>query len=81
MSENESRTPSGGIPVPRATKGSRVGYLTEVRRELAKVDWPTPKETIRLTGIVFAVVGIATLTIYLMSLASDILVKLVQGRV
>jgi preprotein translocase SecE subunit len=76
MSQNESR-PSGSIPIPKKERSS---FVTEVRRELSKVDWPKPKETARMTGVVFAIVAIAGVSIYIMSLASNVLVHMIQGR-
>lgn len=68
------------VPIPRAQRGGISGYIKEIQREMQKVDWPTPKETLKLTGVVFAVIIIATTAVYLMSLASDTLVRLIQGR-
>lgn len=40
-------------------------FIREVRREVAKVTWPTRKETIITTGMVFVMVFLAAIFFFL----------------
>ncbi len=44
----------GGVPLPKSRRGVK-GFFKEVGREMKKVNWPTKKETNRLTGVVMGV--------------------------
>lgn len=78
---NDSRpAATASVPVPRVTRGGPKAFLRDVRRELTKVEWPSRKETNRLTGVVFAVVGIALVAVFLMAQATEILIKIMQGK-
>ena len=69
------KTPQqASIPVPKSKRGLK-GFFTESVRELKKVDWPTPKETNRLTGIVLAVCALSVGVLYGMSFVSDFVVQ------
>jgi|GEM_PF-1572434 len=40
---------------------SAIKFLREVKAELARITWPTPKEVVVITGVVVCVVSIACL--------------------
>lgn len=48
-----------------ATSGQPMKYLREVRSELKKVIWPTPKQTVSYTGfvVVFTLVVVAIISL------------------
>jgi preprotein translocase SecE subunit len=48
---NES---SGKVALPSSRRGVK-GFFSETARELRKVNWPSPREATRLTGIVLTV--------------------------
>jgi len=52
------------------------GFFKEVVREIKKVNWPTPKETNRLTGIVLAVCGLIVAVLSALSYVIDTIVTL-----
>ncbi len=58
-------------------------YLRELRSELKKVVWPTPKQVIKNTGIVFACVILIGLFIWILdpvaTVARDALIDLFHG--
>ncbi|MGA0346722.1 MAG: preprotein translocase subunit SecE [Alphaproteobacteria bacterium] len=54
-------------------------FLQEVKREVAKVTWPSRKETTISTVMVFVFVTIAALFFFLVDQALAVLVKLVLG--
>ncbi len=60
-------------------KTNPVQFLQEVRREVAKVTWPTRKETTISTIMVFIFVTIAALFFFLVDQALAVLVRLVLG--
>lgn len=71
--------PQPGLPV---SKRGLKGYFAEVKREIKKVNWPTPHETNRLTGIVLVVCAIIVLVLFGLSQVADTLVSLLtKGRV
>lgn len=43
------------VPVPNLKRRGISGFVSDVRREMKHVTWPTRKETTRLTGVVLAV--------------------------
>lgn len=66
-------------PIPKPGRGGLKGYFSEVIRELKKVQWPTPRETTRLTGVVAAVCAICLVVIYVLSfLITNIIDMLVR---
>ena len=40
-------------------------FLREVRSEVAKVTWPSRKETLQMTGMVFAMAALAAIFFFL----------------
>jgi preprotein translocase subunit SecE len=54
MSEQQAK-----LPMPKTKRGLGT-FFAEVKREIKKVSWPTPKETNRLFGVVLAVCLILT---------------------
>ncbi len=44
-------------------------FIREVRREVSKVTWPTRKETVITTGMVFVMVFLAAIFFFLVDLA------------
>ncbi len=44
----------GKVALPSSRRGVK-GFFSETARELRKVNWPSPRETTRLTGIVLTV--------------------------
>lgn len=60
--------------------GSRISkWFREMRSELKKVVWPTPKQTLNNTLVVIAMVILVGVVIYLFSLAATELVRLIIG--
>lgn len=78
--EPKSPQPASSIPVPKTSRGGIKGYFNDVVRELKKVDWPPVKETNRLTGVVLAVCVIIAVTMTLLSVGVDTVIKLIQGK-
>lgn len=69
------------LPTPKSRRGLK-GFISEVGRELGRVNWPTKQETNRLTGVVLGVCLIIALLISGMSWISGILVSLItKGKV
>lgn len=64
-------------PIPKPGRGGLKGYISDVARELRKVQWPTPKETTRLTGVVIAVCAISLATISIMAFLSATLIEMI----
>ncbi|MDH3476084.1 MAG: preprotein translocase subunit SecE [Rhodospirillales bacterium] len=54
-------------------------YIREVRQEVAKVTWPTRKETMITTGMVFFMVFLAALFFFLVDQALAAIVRLILG--
>ena len=54
---------SDQVNVPEKTKSgfSLVGFINETRREIGKVAWPSRKETMITTAMVFVMVAIASI--------------------
>ena len=78
--DDEPRKTSGSLPIPRSKRGLK-GFLSEVRRELDKVSWPTKPETNRLTGVVLALCVLIVALLTSMSTVADTLVRLITtGR-
>ncbi len=60
-------------------KTNPVEFVQQVRREVAKVTWPTRRETTVSTTMVFIFVTIAAIFFFLVDQALAVLVKLVLG--
>ncbi|HZP78024.1 MAG TPA: preprotein translocase subunit SecE [Pseudolabrys sp.] len=54
-------------------------FLQEVREEANKVTWPSRRETLVTTGMVFVMVGIASVFFFLADQVIRFLVTLVLG--
>ena len=54
-------------------------FIREVRREVSKVTWPTRKETMVTTGMVFLMVFLAALFFFLVDQVLALFVRLVLG--
>jgi len=52
-------------------------FIREVRREVSKVTWPTRKETIVSTGMVFVMVFVAALFFFLVDQVLSTGIKLI----
>lgn len=51
-SQNQPKSPTS-IATPKFKRGLK-GFFTETSREMKKVNWPTKKETTRLTFVVIS---------------------------
>ena len=72
---------SGAVATPKFKRGLK-GFLTETRREMKKVVWPTRRETTRLTLIVLALVLLAGAGLSFMGWIADTGVMLItKGKV
>ena len=72
---NES---SGKVALPSSRRGVK-GFFSETARELRKVNWPSPRETTRLTGVVLTVcVGQAAILLSLQFFFGKI-IDILQG--
>ena len=60
-------------------KTNPVQFLQEVKREVAKVSWPSRKETTISTVMVFVFVTIAAIFFFLVDQGLAVLVRLVLG--
>ena len=60
-------------------KSNLVSFLQGVRSEAAKVTWPSRKETLITTGLVFVMVIVASVFCLLSDMVSHWLVGLVLG--
>lgn len=58
--------PSGEVPLPNLKKRGIGGFITDVRREMKHVSWPTTKEATRLTGVVMVVCFGSVLMLWLL---------------
>lgn len=56
-----------------------VKFFREVRSEVVKVTWPTRKETLVTTGLVFAMAALAALFFFLADQVIGIFVRLLFG--
>lgn len=64
-------------PIPKPSRGGIKGFVADVSRELKKVQWPTPRETTRLTGVVIAVCAICLVVIFVFSFVVEMLVGMI----
>lgn len=78
--------PGSGDRAPSLFKSKRgfKGFFKDVGREMRHVTWPTPHETMRLSGVVLAVCAIVVLYLFLVAnfaeMVFDILLRGGQGR-
>jgi preprotein translocase SecE subunit len=83
MAQVSSPATGGKEPKSQASPpmlGSKRGpkaFLNDVARELKKVDWPTVKETHRLTAIVLTVCGVIIVVLTVLSYLFEILTNLI----
>jgi preprotein translocase SecE subunit len=69
------------IATPKFRRGFK-GFVTETRREMNKVTWPSRKETNRLTVVVLSLVVVIAVMLSLMGWASDTIVAIItKGKV
>jgi preprotein translocase subunit SecE len=54
-------------------------YMREVRQEVAKVTWPTRKETMITTAMVFVMVFLAAMFFLLVDMGLSRIVKFILG--
>lgn len=77
----EGQKGPSSIATPKFKRGLK-GFLSETSREMKKVNWPTKKETNRLTFVVIALCIAIALILGGMGLVANTLVTLVnKGRV
>ncbi|MBX6323535.1 MAG: preprotein translocase subunit SecE [Rhodospirillaceae bacterium] len=62
-----------------ATKTTPVQFFQQVRQEVGKVTWPTRKETVVTTGMVFVMVILAAVFFLVVDIVLARLVGLVLG--
>ncbi len=62
-----------------ATQFNPAKFLRDVRAEVAKVTWPSRKETLVTTGLVFALSGLAALFFFASDQVIGLGVKAVFG--
>lgn len=61
------------------TKTSPAQFIRQVRQEVAKVTWPSRKETIVTTATVFGMVGLATIFFFAVDQIISRGIRLVLG--
>lgn len=66
----------GSLPIPKSRRGLK-GFFNEVIREMKKVNWPTKKETNRLTGVVMGVTLLSVAILTAMGIVFGTLVNLI----
>ena len=54
-------------------------FVREVRAEVAKVTWPTRKETLVTTGLVFAMAALAAIFFFIVDQVSGLGVRVLFG--
>jgi len=69
--------PTGKVALPTSRRGAR-GFLAETSRELRKVNWPSPRDTTRLTGIVLTVCVLQALILLVMSTVFDNVISILE---
>jgi preprotein translocase SecE subunit len=73
--------PTGKVALPTSRRGAK-GFFAETGRELRKVNWPTPRDTTRLTGIVLTVcIGLALVLLLMSGLFDKVITLLESGRI
>jgi preprotein translocase subunit SecE len=60
-------------------KTSAVEFVQQVRQELSRVTWPTRKETLITTGMVFLMVFLAAVFFFVVDQVLSYAVRLVYG--
>jgi preprotein translocase subunit SecE len=60
-------------------KTSAVEFVQQVRQELSRVTWPTRKETLITTGMVFLMVFVAAAFFFVVDQVLSYAVRLVYG--
>ena len=60
-------------------KTSAVEFVQQVRQELSRVTWPTRKETLITTGMVFLMVFVAAIFFFVVDQVLSYAVRLVYG--
>lgn len=81
MSTSEGpKKPVGSVPIPKASRDGTKGLFRDIRRELAKVEWPKSQETNRLTMVVVAVCLMTVGILFAMSFAAEQILHLLQGN-
>jgi preprotein translocase subunit SecE len=60
-------------------KTSAVEFVQQVRQELSRVTWPTRKETLITTGMVFLMVFVAAIFFFVVDQVLSYGVRLVYG--
>jgi len=61
------------------TKTSPIQFMQQVRQEVAKVTWPTRKETLVTTAMVFVMAVVAAIFFLLVDQVLSVGVKLILG--
>lgn len=64
------------IPIPKSKRGVK-GFIQETLAEMKKVHWASKQETTRLTYVVLAICFSSVLLLYGLSMAFEILLKLI----
>ncbi|HLK13892.1 MAG TPA: preprotein translocase subunit SecE [Fimbriimonadaceae bacterium] len=73
--------PTAKVALPSSRRGAK-GFFAETSRELRKVNWPSPRDTTRLTGIVLTVcVGLAMVLLIMSSLFDKVITLLESGKI
>lgn len=79
----KSAAPDRAPSLFKSKRGFR-GFFKDVAREMRHVTWPTPQETVRLSGVVLAVCAIVVLYLFLVAnfseMVFDILLRGGQSR-
>lgn len=72
---------AGSRPAPLdvMTRPSPAEFFREVRREAAKVTWPTRKETLVTTGMVFVMVILAAIFFLIVDQIIAVVVQTILG--
>jgi preprotein translocase SecE subunit len=77
--EPKAPAPKGGVPMPKMNRGIK-GFYRDVLREMKHVNWPTPMESTRMTGIVLAVcIGLVLLLFGLSLMFEAIINAIMRG--
>jgi preprotein translocase SecE subunit len=77
QTDNEDRPvarPASSVPVPKMRRGPK-SFYNDVVREMRHVTWPKPRETNRLTGVVFAVCLLTVIILTVLSIGFDTLFR------
>jgi preprotein translocase SecE subunit len=70
--------PASKVALPTSRRGAR-GFISETSRELRKVNWPSTRDTTRLTGIVLTVCVGQALVLLVMSTVFDKIITLLES--